>query len=520
MAESLRVLVVEDSEDDAVLLVRELRRGGYDVAHQRVDTPASMSGALGSEKWDVVICDYSMPGFSGLEALRLLRTRNSETPFIFLSGTIGEDIAVEALKQGAQDYVMKNDMTRLLPAVRRELKEAEERRELRRLEQQLNQFRRFEAIGRLAGGIAHDINNALGVILGWAQLGYGEVPEDSPSRQRFNAICEQVRSSAGLIRQLLAFARQQVLQPQNMDLNALITRIQRLLRSVMGDSIEFTAVLSPDLPPVTADPTQMEQVIINLCLNARDAMPNGGRIVVETRKVDISTELARLHAHSKAGTFVRLSVSDTGVGMDAATLERIFEPFFTTKEMGRGTGLGLATVYGIVKQHEGFINVYSQPGQGSTFHAYFRPGSGLPDAPRVTLNTAALSGTETILVAEDHGGLREMVRETLSSKGYQVLVAENGEDAVQVFKANLKEIRLVILDVDMPALNGPQAYQKMCELLPGLPVVFTTGHSELLIAGKSTAPERAIFLRKPYEFGDLYQAVRNVLDGAGGIAEN
>src|SRR5260370_15411071 len=254
MAESLRVLVVEDSEDDAVLLVRELRRGGYDVAHQRVDTPASMSGALGSEKWDVVICDYSMPGFSGLEALRLLRTRNSETPFIFLSGTIGEDIAVEALKQGAQDYVMKNDMTRLLPAVRRELKEAEERRELRRLEQQLNQFRRFEAIGRLAGGIAHDINNALGVILGWAQLGYGEVPEDSPSRQRFNAIGEQVRSSAGLIRQLLAFARQQVFEPQNMDLNALITRIQRLLRSVMSDSIEFTAVLSPDLPPVTADP--------------------------------------------------------------------------------------------------------------------------------------------------------------------------------------------------------------------------------------------------------------------------
>jgi CheY-like chemotaxis protein len=283
----------------------------------------------------------------------------------------------------------------------------------------------------------------------------------------------------------------------------------------MGDGIEFAAVLSPDLLPVTADPTQMEQVIINLCLNARDAMPNGGRIVVETRTVDISAELVRFHAHSKPGTFVRLSVSDTGVGMDAATLERIFEPFFTTKEMGRGTGLGLATVYGIVKQHEGFINVYSQPGQGSTFHAYFCPGSGLPDAPRATLNTATLSGTETILVAEDHRGLREMVRETLSSKGYQVLVAENGEDAMQLFKANLKAIRLVILDVDMPALNGPQAYQKMCELLADLPVVFTSGHSERLIAGKLTAPERAIFLPKPYEFPDLYKAVRNALDGAG-----
>src|SRR5260370_39437819 len=200
MTESVRVLVVEDSEDDSTLLVRELSRGGFDVDHQRVDTPTSMTVALENGKWDLVICDYSMPSFSGLEALKLLRTTDSEVPFIFLSGALGEDIAVEALKKGAQDYVTKSNMKRLLHAIRRELKEAAQRRERRAVEQQLSQLRRFEAIGRLAGGIAHDFNNALTVISGWAQLGYEEVPEDSPSRRRFQAVRETVNNSAGVIR--------------------------------------------------------------------------------------------------------------------------------------------------------------------------------------------------------------------------------------------------------------------------------------------------------------------------------
>jgi two-component system cell cycle sensor histidine kinase/response regulator CckA len=519
MTESVRVLVVEDSEDDSTLLVRELSRGGFDVDHQRVDTPTSMTVALENGKWDLVICDYSMPGFSGLEALKLLRTTDSEVPFIFLSGTLGEDIAVEALKKGAQDYVTKSNMKRLLPAIRRELKEAAQRRERRALEQQLSQLRRFEAIGRLAGGIAHDFNNALTVISGWAQLGYEEVPEDSPSRRRFQAIREQVTSSAGLIRQLLAFARQQVLQAHNMDLNALVRQTQKLLQSVLGDGIEFAVDLWPDLPPINADSTQIEQVLMNLCLNARDAMPDGGRIAVETRTVEISDQMLHLHANSKPGRFVLLSVSDTGIGMDPATVDRIFEPFFTTKEMGRGTGLGLATVYGIVKQHEGFINVYSTPGQGTSFHAYFPSRSGRPEVLLAPVMSQTLSGTETILVAEDHSALREMVQTTLRSQGYHVLVAENGEQAVRLFKDNWKQIRLVVLDVDMPALSGTQAYRRMCEIAPNTPVVFTTGYSVQLVALNSNVPEGATFLPKPYEFQALHQAVRSALDGADRLAE-
>jgi two-component system cell cycle sensor histidine kinase/response regulator CckA len=304
MAESLRVLIVEDSQDDAELLVRELRRGGYDVVFERVDGPAAMSSALDQKPWDIVVCDYSMPHFSGNDALKLLRGKNSEVPFIFLSGTIGEDTAVAALKEGAQDYIMKNNLKRLLPAIRRELREVEERKERARLEQELQQLQRFEAIGRLAGGIAHDFNNALGVILGWTQLSYDELPENSPTRKKLEMISQQAQNTAALAQQLLAFARRQVLQPSNLNLQEIVNQTKMLLGSLIGNEIDFSVALSPDLHTVRADRSQIEQVLMNLCLNARDAMPHGGRLAIKGENVELSDDFCRRHPYGKPGRYV------------------------------------------------------------------------------------------------------------------------------------------------------------------------------------------------------------------------
>ncbi len=518
MSTPLRVLIVEDSEDDTALLVRELRRGGYEPTFERVDTPAGMTAALRQNQWDVVICDYSMPHFSGTDALRLLRTEGSEAPCIVLSGTIGDETAIAVLKQGAQDYVMKDNLKRLLPAIQRELGEAEQRRERKRLEHQVQELQKFEAIGRLAGGIAHDFNNTLGVILGWAQLGYDNVPDNSPVRENFRVIRDQALRSAGLTRQLLAFARRQVLQPRSVNLNDLVSKIAGLLRTAIGEQTELKIALTPGLQATMADPAQIEQVLMNLCLNARDAMPQGGRIVIETSNVEIGEDFCQTHSYGHPGRYVLLSVSDAGVGMDAATLDRIFEPFFTTKEMGKGTGLGLATVYGIVKQHGGFVNVYSEPGQGTTLHVYLTASSGSPEAiERATSEDAQKGGTETILVAEDHEGLRELVRATLTSQGYTVILASDGRDAVRMFKANSEEIRLVVLDVVMPFLSGPEAHSQMCAIRPDLPVIFMSGHVAESVSLNTRISAGAAFLQKPYTPQALSRTVRSTLDAKNSV---
>src|SRR2546422_10940348 len=376
-----------------------------------------MSAAVDSRQWDLVICDYSMPHFSGTAALRLLRDKGSEVPFIFLSGTIGEETAIAALKQGAQDYVMKNNLKRFLPAIQRELQEAAQRRERKRLEHQVQELQKFEAIGRLAGGIAHDFNNALGVILGWAQLGYDNVPDNSPVRENFRMIRDQAQRSAGLTRQLLAFARRQVLQPRSVNLSDLVSKIAGLLKTAIGEQTELKIALTPGLQATMADPTQIEQVLMNLCLNARDAMPQGGRIVIETSNVQMGEDFCRTHSYGHPGRYVLLSVSDTGMGMDAATLDRIFEPFFTTKEMGKGTGLGLATVYGVVKQHGGFVNVYSEPGRGTTFRVYLPAVFAAPDSRPGALTEQVRGGMEAVLIADDNKALRDLAREALTSQG-------------------------------------------------------------------------------------------------------
>jgi len=512
MAIPLRALIVEDSEDDAALMVRELERGGFDVTHLRVDSATTMNAALESGRWDIVISDYSMPGFSGAEALKLLRARTSEIPFVYVSGTLGEETAVAALKSGAQDYLIKGKLGRLVSAVERELRGAETRRERQRLETQVHLLRRFEAIGRLAGGISHDFNNVIGAILGFAELGLEELPNDHPTRKRLQRICDQARRAGGLTRQLLAFARRQVLQPQNLEVNRVIQDTMSLLGTIIGEHIRIELVLSDDLAPAWADATQVEQVIMNLCLNARDAMPQGGRIAIRTQMTEIRPGDSVPQPYYRPGKYVLLTISDTGTGMDRETLEHIFEPFFTTKEIGKGTGLGLATVYGIVKQHGGIVDVQSEMGKGTEFRVYFPAGSGVAEIVEKKTEAKVVRGTETILVAEDNDGLRELAKEMLESLGYHVLLAATGEQALEIFATDHKSIDLVLLDVVMPEMGGPAALEKMLTIKPGLRAIFTTGYTAEADSVRSMTDRGALLLQKPYGSKDLAQSVRSLLD--------
>ncbi len=385
----------------------------------------------------------------------------------------------------------------------------------RALEHQLFQAQKQEAIGQLAGGIAHDFNNVLGAILGMAELGLMDAPEGSKIRDRLQKIQHHGGRAVALTRQLLAFSRRQVLERRDISLNHAVNEILSLLGDTLGKDIELHTKLAESLSATHADPAQVEQVLMNLCVNARDAMPKGGQLFIETRNETIDEAYCRTNPLAHPGRYVLLLVSDTGNGMKPDVAEHIFEPFFTTKGPGKGTGLGLATVYGIVKQHDGFINVYSEPGEGATFKVYF------PVAESAEVESAAelplekvRGGKETILVAEDHEGLRELVSETLQALGYTVLLAADGEEAVQLFEQHRDEVDLLVLDVVMPRMRGPEAYSRIQALRPDIPAIFCTGYSTESPVVNGALLGGTTILQKPYTTTNLARGIRNFLDRA------
>ena len=396
--------------------------------------------------------------------------------------------------------------------------------ERRALEKQLANAQKFEAIGQLAGGIAHDFNNMIGAILGWADMGLEETEPGTRLQRHFEKIHHQGERAAALTRQLLAFARRQILEPRNMDLNNTVVETLNLLEKVLGSNIEIRANLSPDLAVVRADPVQVEQVVMNLCINARDAMPDGGSLILDTETVSIDDRFCAMQPLAHPGTYAMLSVTDSGIGMDAATLDRIFEPFFTTKEVGKGTGLGLATIYGIVRQHNGFVQVYSEPGFGSTFRVYLPAANVEADASYAGEAPQPIRrGSETVLIAEDHEGLRHLAVETLAGLGYEVITANDGEEALAEFQRNRSRINLIVLDVVMPKFSGPEVYERICAETPGFPVVFATGYSADMSLLKKAQANGLPVLQKPYAPRDLARKVRETLDrhnGALAVATN
>ncbi|MFA5807224.1 MAG: PAS domain S-box protein, partial [bacterium] len=380
------------------------------------------------------------------------------------------------------------------------------------LERQVRTAQRMESVGTLAGGIAHDFNNALTGIIGFGEMLKLRIANDPKALSDLDEVFRSAERASVLTRQLLTFARRQIIELGNLDLNRVVSDLEKLLRKVTREDIEIKTFLAEGLPTIRADQGQVEQVLMNLSLNARDAMPGGGQLVVETQEAWLDEEYVKQYPYMKAGRYAVLSVSDTGIGMDEGTRERIFEPFFTTKGPDKGTGLGLAVVYGIVKQHNGFIHVYSEPGKGTTFRAYFPEVDAPADAKVFASQGVAHGGSETILLAEDNESVRNLTEKTLSSYGYRVLVACDGEEAVDIFRRRQKEIAMVVLDVVMPKMGGKQAYDHMAKILPGLKVLFLSGYSANAIHDSFVLHPGIPFLQKPFGPDALARKVREVLD--------
>jgi PAS domain S-box-containing protein len=769
----LRILILEDVPADVEIAERKLREKGVEFTSLIVETEDAYRDALEKYRPDIVLADYTLPSFDGLSALRILRAKSSALPFIFVTGTIGEEFAMEAARAGASDYVHKDRIARLVPALRRALRDAAERdlrkqaeRELRdaheklrhlldhspavlytikidggkltpvvvseniqrllgysvaesiryewwlenlhpddrdrvlavvdegmkgkgysseyrirdkggayrwikddnrvvldadglpwhsvgvwtditdlmrakdtllksemytrhlldtlpqriflkdrnsvylscnliyahdlgiepteivgkddyafhpreladayraddksvmdsgtpkdveeryridgeelwihtvkvpyldekrdvigvlgifeditarvrgeedrrKLEEQLRISQKMEAVGTLAGGIAHDFNNALTGIMGFGDLLRLRLDGDVKSAEDLDEIMRCAERAATLTRQLLTFARRQVIELSNLNVSTVVVDMMKLIGKLVGEHIEVRTSLGKNVPAINADRGQIEQVIMNLCLNARDAMQKGGTLSVETGDVYLEEEYVRQNPYMMAGRYALLAVSDSGIGMDEKTRERVFEPFFTTKGPDKGTGLGLAVVYGIVKQHGGYINLYSEPGKGTTFKVYFPAVETQPDVvPTIRREEIVRGGTETILLAEDEEAIRSLGERTMRELGYTVLVARNGEEAIEIFRRN-KEIALAVLDVVMPRKGGKEAFEEMYKQNPRLKVIFMSGYSADAIHDSFVLIAGVPFLQKPFGPATLARKIREVLD--------
>jgi two-component system cell cycle sensor histidine kinase/response regulator CckA len=777
MARSIRALLIEENEDTVALLLRALQRGGYEPQIRRVDSPTSMHLALQQEAWDIVLADWDLPRFSALFALEMLKSQRLDLPFIIVSGPIGQEVAISALKAGAHDFVDKQNLDRLVFAVERGLREAAEHRarqkaevalaaseerfqlvgratndavkdwdlstngvrwnegffalfgyraetveagveswysslhsddrdrivascytainsgatawsdgyrfrradgtyadvidrgyivrnvrgqalrlvsamtdlsglrkahaalqvsearvrtvldsaldaiigmdgrgtiidwnpraeamfgwsrdeamgrslmetivppaqrdtyhqnlwrltergkgfpnkraettarrqdgtefpielsivpleeegtdhfygfiaditerlaaleQLRKTEEQLRQAQKMEAVGQLASGVAHDFNNILTIIMGYTDLVINSLPADVPGQAGLQEIRNAVERATWLTRQLLAFSRRQILAPQVLDLNALISNFEKMLRRLIGEDVVLKTELAHSLARIKADPGQMEQIVMNLAVNARDAMPAGGGLTVETANILLDESHSKKATDMPPGRYIVLTVSDTGCGMDAETQARIFEPFFTTKEAGKGTGLGLSTVYGIVKQSDGFISVYSELGHGTTFKVYFPAVDAeiCPTKPKVALMQQR-GGSETILLVEDARAVRTLTQKVLEQNGYNVLPASNLPEAVRIAEKRQGSIHLLLTDVIMPGGSGPDIAAGCAKRNPELRILYMSGYARTALAHQEILESGSHLLQKPYSPDGLLQAVREVLD--------
>lgn len=637
----LRVLIVDDSPLDTDLIIHELN-GCFATEYRRVETAEEMLDALEGTMWDIVISDYVMPRFSGLDAIALLGSEGCTIPLIVVSGKIEDEAAVETMRAGASDYILKDNLARLVPAIRRELEEAEVRRQKKRAEDelrklshaveqcpvsiiitdrngtieyvnpkftrmtgyeaaeaigqtprllksgkipdseyrnlwetitsgrewhgelvnrkkngdlfwerasisairdasgtithfvgvkediseqrqaeenhkqamnQLRQAQKMEAIGQLAGGIAHDFNNLLTVINGYSTLLLHEMPVDDPFRAEVEQILKAGERAADLTHQLLAFSRRQMLEPKVININHLVKNLEKMLKRLIRENIVMETRLADTIGVVKADPGQVEQIIMNLLVNARDALENGGTITIETGDTELDKTFVSENAGAVEGSYVMLAVHDDGVGMTDETRRKIFEPFFTTKGQGKGTGLGLATVYGIVKQSEGYIQVLSEPGKGSSFRVFFPRIEAEMVHEESRIRNQGPRGTETILVVEDEAGVLNLTVSTLKRSGYDVLPASTPSEAREIFTVNHQRIDLVLSDVIMPEKNGPTMVREFRETRPDLKIIFMSGYADDTISPQEMTDERTAFISKPFTPDLLVERVRDVLEG-------
>ncbi|MBI5419976.1 MAG: PAS domain S-box protein [Deltaproteobacteria bacterium] len=650
MGRALRILMLEDAPADAGVVERELRKEGIEFTSLCVEAEAAFRDALMSFRPDLILSGYKLRSIDGFTALEIKNAESPDVPMIFVSDMIGEELAIEALKRGATDYVFKKRLSRLVPVVNRALRDVKERiarrqaehalreseqqfrstfelaavgiahvgldgrflrinqrycdilgytreemlaktfqemtfpddvenglggarqlqegvihsnsrekrvirkdgslvwvnvtvalarepsgkseyfipvlediterkraeAERQRLEEQFLQSQKMEAVGRLAGGIAHDFNNLLTAITGYAELMLAHLNPWDPLFNNAIEIKKAGESAAALTRQLLAFSRKQVLQPKALDLNALLANLDRILRRVIGEDVDLVTCLAPDLWSVRIDPGQMEQVVMNLAVNSRDAMPRGGKLVIETANVLLDDAHSRKHVLENPGPYVMIAVSDTGCGMDEETRSRIFEPFFTTKDQEKGTGLGLSTVHGIVKQSGGHIWVYSEAGRGTTFKIFLPRFEG-PAEPIASANdlSACMGAGETILLVEDSITVRKMIREILSGGGYKVLEARNAGEGLLFIERHEGPIHMMVTDVVMPLMGGPELAARAGALKPEMKVLYMSGYTENAVVHQRVLDEGIHFIEKPFSPEGLLRKIHTVLGRAG-----
>ena len=647
MSEPVRVLIIEDDPVDAELMVRELKRDGFAPEWVRVETEEEFLAQL-ERAPDVILSDSKLPLFDGFEALELVRNRALDIPFILVSGRLGEDLAVDAMKRGACDYLLKDRLARLGEAVRRAiddrrlraerawaigaLRQSEERYRLisetssdyvyslrveadgtllcewitdpfkrltgfdapeitrngwmtlyhaedrevaaqheayviaghsdsmdvrivakdasvrwmrvferpvsqadtgvgerrieriygaaqditvqKQLEEQLIQSRKMEAIGQLAGGVAHDFNNLLTVICGYGDLLKKEPGVSADGREYIDEILEAARRATQLTRQLLAFGRRQVMQARIVDLNRIVRDLEKLLRRLIGEDIALIMVYRAEPAFVKVDPGQLEQVVMNLVVNARDAMPAGGRLTIETSNVDFDRSLAQEKPPQDNGTHVMLTVTDDGAGMDPETAARVFEPFFTTKELGKGTGLGLAMAYGIITQSGGDIRVATEPDRGTTFRIYLpRVERGIEvETQAAPFDLRADERRETILVLEDEQALRTLIREVLTREGHTVLDTGDADEALALCRRHSGEISLLITDIVLPKSSGPKVAELVAQMQPDVRVIYTSGYPGKLHVPDMLRRRGSVLFEKPFTADTLIRKVRAVLE--------
>jgi two-component system cell cycle sensor histidine kinase/response regulator CckA len=516
----LRLLHLEDDPVDAELITTTLIEGGIPCQSQLVDTRQAFVAALKEGRMDLILADYSIPGFDGMTALALARQHCPDVPFLFVSATIGEELAIDTMHQGATDYVLKQRLGRLVPSVQRALRELNDRAErkraeeaLRQSEKQFRQSQKMEAVGRLAGGIAHDFNNLLTVIMGYSQVLLTELGPQHPLCGKIEETLKAGERAATLVRQLLTFSRKQSLDPKILSLNTAVTSLENLLHRLIGEDIHLVSKLDPTNGRLRADQAQLEQVLVNLVVNARDAMPKGGTLTIETAEVELTRSPVYYLTPLPPGRYVRLAVSDTGCGMDRKTQSHIFEPFFTTKEEGKGSGLGLSTVFGIVTQCGGAIDVTSRVGHGTRFDLYFPKVEPevMSDAPVQPLGQPR-RGTETILLVEDEPSVRTLVRDELRKLGYRVLEAKNGIEACLLATQQAGSFQLLLTDIVMPGMAGRELAQHLSVIKPDLRTLFMSGYLDDvgIMAGQEEGTSS--FLQKPFTPEVLARAVRSLLD--------
>jgi signal transduction histidine kinase len=520
--QALRILILEDEAADAELAERVLARAHLSFTAVVADTRASFLQELTAFRPDVILSDYSLPGFSGPDALKIAQAQCPDIPFIFLSGVLGDEAAVELIRHGATDFVLKDRLMRLPSVVRRAVAEAGQRAQLAEMEAQLHQSQRLENLGQLAGGVAHDFNNLLSVILNYAWFVSDELaappgPDWAERWENARGDLDQIKAAAeraaGLTRQLLAFARREVLRPRVLDLDEVITGVAEMLRRTLGAQVELSIALAGDLWPVLADPGRLEQVLMNLVVNARDAMPDGGTLTVDTSNVTVDADAVAGGSESRPGRNVRLRVSDTGTGMTDDVLEHVFEPFYTTKGEGIGTGLGLATVYGIVAQCEGRIQIYSKPGTGTTFSIMLPvTAEAAVPTPEPVLYRRVPKG-ETVLVVEDEDALREVTKRIFARNGYHVITAANGPAAIDIARHHPGEIHLLVTDVVMPQMLGKEVAERVTAIRPSIAVLFMSGYARPVLASQGRLDPNVALVEKPFSETDLMRQAGQVLTG-------